>query len=77
MPNDYEQLKMEVEKLKMEVASMQSASTVNPQVYKMILDIIGNLGLNNLSDVNISSPSSNQVLKYNGTVWYNGTDEVV
>lgn len=30
--------------------------------------------LNDLSDVVISSPSTNQVLKYNGTNWENGTD---
>lgn len=31
--------------------------------------------IDNLSDVVITSPSSGQVLKYNGTNWINGTDE--
>jgi len=31
--------------------------------------------LNGLSDVTVTSPSSGQVLKYNGTNWVNGTDE--
>lgn len=30
--------------------------------------------LANLSDVNLSSPTNGQVLKYNGTDWVNGTD---
>lgn len=32
--------------------------------------------LNGLNDVVIASPSSGQVLKYNGTAWVNGTDNV-
>ena len=31
--------------------------------------------LSDLTDVSISSPTSGQVLKYNGVNWYNGTDE--
>jgi hypothetical protein len=34
----------------------------------------GASALSGLSDVSISSPTTNQVLKYNGTVWVNGTD---
>lgn len=30
--------------------------------------------LDNLSDVVITTPANNQVLKYNGTAWVNGTD---
>jgi hypothetical protein len=33
-----------------------------------------NAALNDLSDVTITSPSNGQVLKYNGTIWVNGTD---
>lgn len=36
---------------------------------------INNLSLNSLTDVNISSASSGQVLKYDGTKWVAGTDE--
>jgi hypothetical protein len=32
------------------------------------------LTLTDLSDVTITSPSNGQVLKYNGTVWAEGTD---
>jgi hypothetical protein len=31
--------------------------------------------LNDLTDVNITSPAAGQVLKYDGVSWYNGTDE--
>ena len=34
----------------------------------------GNIMVNNLSDVTITSPSSGQVLKYNGSAWINDTD---
>ena len=32
------------------------------------------LTLTNLADVTLTSPSNGQVLKYNGTVWAEGTD---
>ncbi len=32
-----------------------------------------NLGLNNLSDVSLSSPANGQLLQYNGTNWVNTT----
>ena len=34
----------------------------------------GASALDDLTDVSLTSPSSGQVLKYNGTVWVNGTD---
>jgi plastocyanin len=34
----------------------------------------GSVALDNLTDVTVSSPTSGQVLKYNGTAWVNGTD---
>lgn len=34
----------------------------------------GDYNLTQLGDVTITSPSTNQVLKYNGTAWVNGTD---
>lgn len=36
--------------------------------------IVGASSLNELSDVVITSPTTDQVLKYNGTSWINGTD---
>ena len=35
----------------------------------------GGGALNDLSDVAVTSPSSGQVLKYNGSAWVNGTDD--
>ncbi len=35
------------------------------------------VSLNDLTNVSISSPTSGQVLKYNGSSWINGTDETV
>ena len=35
----------------------------------------GASAINDLTDVTITSPSSGQVLKYNGSAWVNGTDE--
>lgn len=34
------------------------------------------LTLTDLADVTITSPSNGQVLKYNGTVWAEGTDNI-
>lgn len=34
----------------------------------------GSVNLDNLTDVTITTPTSGQVLKYNGTSWVNGTD---
>lgn len=33
------------------------------------------VALNNISDVTITTPTNGQVLKYNGSIWVNGTDE--
>lgn len=35
----------------------------------------GSVALGDLTNVNITNPTSGQVLKYNGTAWVNGTDE--
>ena len=39
-----------------------------------VVAIEGDYNLTQLGDVTITSPSTNQVLKYNGTAWVNGTD---
>lgn len=41
---------------------------------KTALPSSGSSTLYDLTDVVISSPSNNQVLKYNGSTWVNGTD---
>lgn len=49
-------------------------STINQiQVGETTYDV--GVNLSNVSGVNISSPSSGQVLKYNGSGWVNGTVE--
>jgi len=35
---------------------------------------LGDIVLDDLTDVSITTPLNNQVLKYNGSYWYNGTD---
>lgn len=35
---------------------------------------LGSVGINDLSDVTITTPSSGQVIKYNGSAWVNDTD---
>ncbi len=54
--------------------SFNSAAQMSPQVQDTIQRVANNISLASLSDVSISAPSNGQVLKYNGTVWVNGTD---
>lgn len=54
--------------------SFDSAATVAPQHALTIQRVAGNVSLAGLTDVSLSAPSNGQVLKYNGTVWVNGTD---
>jgi hypothetical protein len=35
---------------------------------------LGDIVLDDITDVSITAPTNNQVLKYNGSYWYNGTD---
>jgi hypothetical protein len=49
--------------------SITTNTTANPKEIGFSL----NAGLDNLSDVVITSPTNGQVLKYNGTSWINGT----
>jgi hypothetical protein len=68
------ELENKVATLERFVESLKTVATVDPQVSQTILGIIGSLGLDNLSDVSLSSPSNGQVLKFNGSSWVNGTD---
>jgi hypothetical protein len=57
------------------IESLKSLNTIDPQVSRTIVSLIGNnLTLASLSDVSDTPPSSGQVLKYNGTEWAPGTD---
>ena len=68
------ELKRQVKKLTDFMLSFDSVPTVSPQITKTIQVIAGNATLAGLTDVVLSSPSNGQVLKYNGTNWYNGVD---
>ena len=57
--------------------SFESSAQLDPNIQLTIRRVAGNVTLAGLSDVVLSSPTNGQVLKYNGTNWYNGTDEVV
>jgi hypothetical protein len=60
------------------IASMQTAATINPMVARTILDIVGTLRLSDLDDVTGTDSATNgHVLKYNGSTWAPGTDNVV
>jgi len=56
--------------------SFNSVAQLSPQIQTTIQRVAGNSTLAGLSDVALSSPSNGQVLKYNGTNWVNGTDNV-
>lgn len=77
------QEQQEFETLKRTVAQLQRVEDVafianlkRRVVGDALTDAIALLGLNDLGDVIISSPTNGQVLKYNGTAWVNGTDNV-
>lgn len=56
--------------------SFDNAAQVDPITAKTLREVVGVVSLDSLSDVTLSSPSAGEVLKYNGTVWENGTDNV-
>lgn len=77
-----EQLRETNEKLG---AFLQNAGEVDSQVVRTINILIGNyikdkMVLNDISDINIVSPTNNQVLKYSTSPdpneWVNGTDQI-
>lgn len=70
------ELERQIQELQAFVRSFTSAAELSPEVVRTILAVTGGLSLSltDLADVDISSPSSGQVLKYNGTLWANGTD---
>ena len=47
----------------------------NTVYFKLAVDVTVS-NINSLTDVTIASPANGQVLKYNGTAWVNGIDEV-
>jgi hypothetical protein len=69
-----QELERQVKLLTDFMMSFDSVPTVAPQHALTIQRVAGNVSLAGLTDVSLSSPSNGQVLKYNGTVWVNGTD---
>jgi len=64
-----QELKQQVQTLTDFMMSFESAATVPPNAQATIKRIAGLATLAGLTDVSIPSPSSGQVLKYNGTQW--------
>jgi len=69
-----QELKQQVQTLTDFMMSFESAATVPPITQETIKRIAGLATLAGLTDVSIPSPSSGQVLKYNGTQWTAQTD---
>lgn len=69
-----QELERQVKLLTDFMLSFQSVPTVDPLVADTIKKLSVSISLSSLTDVTLSSPSNGQVLKYNGTNWYNGTD---
>lgn len=72
-----EQLVTRIEQLENKFKQFENAAQLDPQIVRTMREVIGGINLEDLDNVNISSPTSGQVLKYNGTEWINDTDEVV
>lgn len=70
------ELEQKVEKLINFMMSFDNASQIAPQHGDTIRTIVGATTLSSLSDVVLSSPANGEVLKFNGTNWVNGTDNV-
>lgn len=71
-------LNQKVERITSVLSSLQTAATIDPMIAKTILDIVGTLRLSDLDDVTGTDSATNgQVLKYNGSAWAPGTDNVV
>jgi ABC-type uncharacterized transport system auxiliary subunit len=67
-------LETQVKVLTQFMRNFENAGQVSPQTASTIRKIAGTTTLVDLSDVNLTTPSNGEVLKYNGTQWYNGTD---
>lgn len=77
MDNRFEQLEKQVQELTELVTRLQYAHSMTPELKTAIIQVVGDdLSLDDLADVTISSPTSTQVLKYNGSVWINDTDDI-
>lgn len=70
------ELEKQVAELTRWAEQFQNAAQVDAQIARTIRTIATGALLSGLSDVSLSSPSNGQVLKYNGSVWVNGTDNV-
>lgn len=69
----FQEMKARLEKLERaeNVSAVKAFERNSSFITQATLDA---LTLSDLSDVTLSSPSAGEVLKYNGTVWTEGTD---
>lgn len=70
--------KKEFEEMKRTIQSLKSAAGFDPLIAQAIIDVVGNMNLNDLNDVQISGVSDDEVLKYysTGGYWRNEADAV-
>lgn len=71
-----QELEKQVKQLTDFMKSFENVGQVPPLVAATIKKLSVTLNLADLQDVSSTAPSSGQVLKYNGTVWAPGTDNV-
>lgn len=71
-----QELEKKVDTLTNFMMSFENNQSVAPNHALTIRRIVGATRLADLEDVSIPSPSSGQVLEYNGSVWVAATDNV-
>ena len=69
-----QQLEKEVKELKDFARSFENKGQLAPNIQRTIVQVVGAVGLGNLSNVVLTSPANGEVLKFNGTNWVNDTD---
>lgn len=69
-----QELQRQVNELTRFMMSFENSQSVNPNHALTIKKIVGAVRLADLEDVSNATPSSGQVLKFNGTLWAPGTD---
>ena len=68
----------QIEELQKRIEKLERAENVSfiESLQRRLNFVSGDISLTDLSDVTITSVSTGQVLKYNGTVWAPGTDNI-
>lgn len=70
--------KKTINEVKMAYETFLSAAELDPQIVRTLQQVLGGTTLSSLADVDLSSPSNGQVLKYRSSdkKWYNGNDDI-